>query len=66
MGKISHEIKKDSETDFAHPSILPSASSTHAKATVVPWHKQGKAPSINVSEKKKLEILHAINCKDIS
>lgn len=35
----------------------------------VPLHKQGKALSINESREKKkknLEILHAINCKDIS
>lgn len=29
-------------------------------------HKQGKAVATNASEKKKFDVLHAINCKDIS
>lgn len=53
---------EEAQTDFAS---IPGPVPLMLRPAEAHWHKQGKVVSVNVSE-KKLEVLHAINCKDIS
>lgn len=45
-GQVSREIRRGTDAVFASISMLPSAGSTP-----LPWHKQGRAVPINVSDR---------------